>query len=132
MPYADLKRRREYDREKARRRYADPAKRAAMLELKRVRYIEVKAFLDAKKSRPCADCGGMFPPYAMDFHHTNPDTKIFSLGDSCVSRSLRATAAEILKCVVLCSNCHRIREHADSRVAERWGKDTSVFSSPER
>src|SRR5688572_24069191 len=28
-----------------------------------------RAFMNAIKDRPCADCGGSFPPYCMDFDH---------------------------------------------------------------
>ena len=66
-----------------------------------------KEIIDAAKSRPCADCGGAFPPCCMDFHHVNGDKK-FSIGGNHY-RTPTAIAAEIVKCVVICANCHRIR-----------------------
>lgn len=81
--------------------------RAAMYqERNRARRRE---WLNALKSGPCADCGQTFPPVCMDFDHLGDDkTQI-------VSRLVYANAskatvlAEIAKCDLVCSNCHRIR-----------------------
>jgi hypothetical protein len=61
------------------------------------------------KSRPCADCGVRYPPYVMDFDHVKGQ----KLGN--ISRMVGSTPstakilAEIAKCDVVCSNCHRER-----------------------
>ena len=61
------------------------------------------------KEVPCADCGGVFPPYVMDFDHVTGEKELN------VSRALRVSVArmlaEIAKCEVVCSNCHRIRTY---------------------
>jgi hypothetical protein len=83
------------------------------------------------KRHPCADCGGEFPPYLMDFDHVSGD----KLDDICGMRmrtvSREAIRAEIEKCEVVCANCHRARTHArrlavDVRASEfvkMFGKD---------
>jgi hypothetical protein len=69
-------------------------------------------FVNEFKRRPCADRGGEFPPYLMDFDHVNGD----KLDDVCGMRmravSREAIMAEIETCEVVCANCHRARTHA--------------------
>jgi hypothetical protein len=60
-----------------------------------------------KESKPCSDCGRYYPYYVMDFDHKDPNTKIgnpFSLREDLIEQ-------EILKCDLVCANCHRIRTH---------------------
>lgn len=60
------------------------------------------------KSQPCKDCGGLFHPCAMDFDHRDPSQKVFEIGPA-LSRNWEKVQAEIAKCDVVCSNCHRVR-----------------------
>lgn len=61
------------------------------------------------KGVPCADCGNRYPPYVMDFHHIT-GKKLFNVGEYLNNGvSTKKLLAEIAKCVVICSNCHRIR-----------------------
>lgn len=69
---------------------------------------QTKALLDYLKSRPCADCGGTYPPIAMDFDHRPGETKQFCLSDAGL-RSWPRILDEARKCDVVCANCHRIR-----------------------
>ena len=88
------------------------------LQIARVRADTVRRrnklaeFVNAFKRRPCADCGGEFPPYLMDFDHVGGD----KLDDICGMRrrtvSREAIRVEIEKCEVVCANCHRARTHA--------------------
>lgn len=56
----------------------------------------------------CQDCGGIFPPSVYDFHHIDMATK--DKNPSYVLKGgLDKAKAELAKCVLLCSNCHRIR-----------------------
>ena len=72
------------------------------------RYSEKRrAWLQAEKvRRGCIDCGYNKHPAALDFDHVD-GTKLFNV--SKVARSLKALEAEIAKCVVRCSNCHRVK-----------------------
>ena len=68
------------------------------------------AWLDEIKAKPCMDCGGSFPPECMDFDHRDPSTKKFDVSGAAVSgRSIESVQAEVEKCDLICSNCHRIR-----------------------
>lgn len=63
-------------------------------------------FLDSLKS-PCAKCGES-RVYLLDFHHIDPSTKIFTLGDGKkYHKSEQDVIDESKKCVCLCANCHR-------------------------
>lgn len=66
------------------------------------------ALIHEMKSRPCADCGGVFDPVCMDFDHRPGEVKLFGIGGK-NSMSLERFLAEAAKCDVVCSNCHRIR-----------------------
>ncbi len=61
-----------------------------------------------KEGKPCLDCGGSFPHYVLDFDHRPGEEKKYNVG-SVHTRS--ALQAEIAKCDLVCSNCHRIRHH---------------------
>jgi hypothetical protein len=113
MPRKDPEARREYHREyqkrwyaanrelHIRRLYASATKRRALL-MERVNEL---------KARPCADCGVQYPPYIMDFDHVTGE----KLDDVCGLRrrmmEWEKIAAEVAKCDVVCSNCHRARTY---------------------
>lgn len=63
------------------------------------------------KSQPCADCGVSYPWYVMDLDHVHGEKvmDVSSMIDN--GASWRRIEAEIAKCDVVCSNCHRIRTH---------------------
>ncbi len=67
--------------------------------------------IELKKS-PCSDCKKNFPHYVMDFDHTGEHPKIRNISRmvSC-GVALKKIFAEIKKCDLVCSNCHRIRTH---------------------
>jgi hypothetical protein len=113
MPRKDPDARREYHREYQRRWYL----KNKQLQISRVRVSRVKRhnrlaeWINEFKRRPCADCGGEFPPYLMDFAHVLGE----KLDDVCGMRmrtvSRDAIKAEIDKCELVCANCHRARTH---------------------
>lgn len=73
----------------------------------RVRRARLQVFLNGLKAKPCADCGGSFPPECMDFDHVRGD-KRKGVG-ALVHVSERVLLMEIAKCELVCANCHRIR-----------------------
>lgn len=103
MPYKDP----DVAKRKAKERYERnrPARTASM----RKRYqTERQRISEIKANTPCADCKGFFHPFVMDFDHVRGE----KLGD--VSRLARSSTseavdAEIQKCELVCSNCHRLR-----------------------
>lgn len=56
----------------------------------------------------CFDCGQTFPPCCYDFHHLDPSKKELNPANA-VQYSKERYLKEISKCIMLCSNCHRIR-----------------------
>lgn len=78
----------------AKKRQKDSAKKRQMLqELKKV---------------PCMDCGKIYPPYVMDFDHRDPSEKVLNLS-KVYAFGKEKLLAEVKKCDIVCSNCHRIR-----------------------
>jgi len=70
---------------------------------------EARAFVDAFKRRPCADCGGEFPPVAMDLDHVR-GAKFKSVATLVGGAyRLELIQAELEKCEVVCACCHRVR-----------------------
>lgn len=57
------------------------------------------------------DCQESHPPYVMDFDHLDPTQKEFDLSNG-AGYSLKRILAEIAKCEVVCSNCHRKRTYS--------------------
>lgn len=96
------------------KRNAGKHRRAAAKRNER-RRARIRRILDEAKDRPCADCGGRFPPFVMDFDHRDPTQKRFNIGrDALTGRcSEDALAQEIEKCDVVCANCHRIRTYGE-------------------
>jgi hypothetical protein len=74
---------------------------------KRERLATIKATIVALFGGCCADCNGVFPQAAYDFHHLSDKEDSIALLMS--KASAQDIAAEAAKCVLLCANCHRIR-----------------------
>lgn len=54
----------------------------------------------------CSICG-LYHPAILDFHHLDPNNKDFTIAKS-RTKSKEKFLRELDKCIVLCSNCHRI------------------------
>jgi hypothetical protein len=73
---------------------------------------KVAALIRESKNYPCADCGTKYPSYVMDLDHTNPQNKLYNVGQMVGGRHpLTRVSEEISKCAVVCANCHRERTH---------------------
>jgi hypothetical protein len=70
------------------------------------RRSKVKAILVAEAGNKCTLCGYDTYAGALHFHHVDPSTKRYHLGDKGVVRSLARSREEAAKCVLLCANCH--------------------------
>ena len=55
----------------------------------------------------CTDCGISYPPHILDFDHLKD--KKFGIARAHRSHGLDEIKAEIEKCEIVCSNCHRAR-----------------------
>lgn len=63
-------------------------------------------------------------PAAMEFHHRDPTQKDFTIADV-ANRAWEVIRAELDKCDLLCSNCHRI-EHSN-RTEEKWLEEAKNY-----
>jgi len=108
-------------RDKEQKRLYDVGYRARKNELKRAQYVAnpeafraaeharraaARAFIAEQKTAGCVVCG-FDVPIACDFHHVDPAQKVTE-----VTRLVYCTKERILeeiaKCILLCSNHHRM------------------------
>lgn len=67
-----------------------------------------RSFVNSLKNKPCTDCKNSYPYYVMDFDHLKD--KEDSIGHLLyIGASKETLLAEIAKCELVCSNCHRER-----------------------
>lgn len=59
------------------------------------------------KEKPCADCKVQYPYYVMDYDHLSD--KEFTIAKMGKRIGYKKLLAELAKCEVVCSNCHRKR-----------------------
>lgn len=122
MPYKDSEKQREWNRkwreahpDYAKSYYRDNQEYLQMLSRQRQpkpptlprpeKLSKSKIYREAK-DKPCADCGKRFPACAMDFDHVR-GIKLFDVSSKLGTPE--ELIAEIAKCDVICSNCHRVR-----------------------
>ena len=80
-----------------------------------------KAEFVQKFNSTCSKCKLTFPDYVFEFHHLDPETKektpsqLFMLSDEKIE-------AELQKCIMVCSNCHKIIHHEDNYKAHEKRK----------
>lgn len=87
----------------------DQRKREKAEALRRYRSRKREQIDDLKRV-PCADCGGTFHPFVMDFDHREGTVKRFNVSAAIpLGLSLEAVKEEAAKCDVICANCHRMR-----------------------
>lgn len=73
-----------------------------------VRRYRVKKFAVEYKGSKCNKCGWSGDISCFDFHHKDPTLKEFTLqANNMSSTSWEKIKAELDKCVLVCSNCHR-------------------------
>lgn len=86
---------------------ATPVGRASRRQKQRNYSRRRRGIIDQLKAKPCSDCGRTFPPICMDFDHVRGAKRIEI--SRAASLPLDELMAEIAKCDLVCSNCHRIR-----------------------
>lgn len=73
---------------------------------------DVKLRAIAYKGGCCLDCKGVFDQCVYDFHHLDPSEKDFKISGQGVRHlDWNVVQQELDKCVLLCSNCHRLRHY---------------------
>lgn len=77
--------------------------------------IKAQEILDLlKEDKYCKKCGYSKYKFVLDFHHIDPKQKDFAISTG-GRRNISVLKAEIEKCVVLCSNCHRVFHYLEKQ-----------------
>jgi len=66
----------------------------------------IRNYVVGIKAKGCQTCGYNRYVGALEFHHYDKNSKLFSIC-SCYDKSMDDIKKEIKKCIVVCSNCHR-------------------------
>lgn len=105
MPHADPVKRAAYHKAYRERYLTDPVNREKVRAADRARATRIRRHIDSvKMASGCVDCGYKKHPAALDFDHVGG--KAFNVSSA---KSIMQADAEIAKCEVRCSNCHRIK-----------------------
>jgi len=67
-----------------------------------------------KRTLKCTKCGFSHPA-ALDFHHTDPTKKDGIVSKFNKNGQYKKAMKEIEKCIVLCSNCHRVHHYEEKK-----------------
>lgn len=89
-----------------------------MVELNKKKRAKRISLVEEFKKVPCACCGLEFGTYAMQFHHTDPSTKVNEVSQMLMGK-LEDLLNEISKCVVVCANCHLGIERGVLNIGEK-------------
>lgn len=82
--------------------------KAAEIKKKAIRYLGGK----------CVDCGYKKHHVAFDFDHLYPADKHFKISGNAIFR-WKEIEKELDKCVLRCSNCHRIRHYEMDKLTKK-------------
>ena len=85
-------------------------------KISRLARQQVKIVTILKGITPCFYCGQTFQACQMDFDHIEKDSKEGKIL-SFFGKPMSLLLAEIVKCQLVCSNCHRIRHHTNAPCA---------------
>jgi 5-methylcytosine-specific restriction endonuclease McrA len=86
---------------------------------------ERKAVLVAELGGKCVRCGYEKSIRALQFHHRNPEEKLFEMTVTSMTKPLDILRAEVKKCDLLCSNCHSEVEFGLDQARAKVRKDQS-------
>ena len=83
-------------------------------ECQQNRGLERKKKLIEIAGGQCCDCGYKRNIAALEFHHVNPEEKLFGIDlRKCSNLQWDRLVEEVKKCILICSNCHRERHNPD-------------------
>ena len=91
------------------REYSHSYCKPCVNEQTKKRQRDLKALAVNYKGGVCTDCLQIFHPACFDFHHENPEEKDFTFSSVKSLKWSCKIEAELDKCSLLCSNCHRLR-----------------------
>jgi len=80
------------------------------LEQKRVLHSRFDLwYAGLKTDKKCADCGNVYHPAAMHWHHLPGHLKEGNVADFAQRHNATRVTREIAKCELVCANCHAVR-----------------------
>ena len=82
-------------------------RREYLISAVRKRRQKIRQMAIAAKGGKCEICGYNKCNEALEFHHLDESDKDFGLSEKGYARSWKKVEKELLKCSLLCSNCHR-------------------------
>src|SRR6266581_4332245 len=92
------------------------ATRPRRLQQNRARHEEIVRWCRSlKEGTPCTDCGGYFHHAAMAWDHLPGFVKSAEISRLVQQNSRGAILREILKCELVCANCHAVRSYERRR-----------------
>ena len=92
--------------------FASRAKGTSPYLARRTAYRESHSKLLAElRTVPCLDCGRTFPFFVMQFDHRDPREKKYLVSQMVGRAGTESILAEVAKCDIVCSNCHRERTY---------------------
>jgi len=99
---------REYMRKRRRESpsYAEQIKKDSIRNIKKNRNLKRKAAI--YKGDKCSACNKQYDDVCYDFHHIDPTTKEHLITANFLRYPWPQVKTELDKCVLVCSNCHRI------------------------
>lgn len=85
--------------------------REAIYKCNKIKHKKRRQLIDSiKMEKGCERCGYREHPCALDFAHKTDTIKLFDVS-KLLCRNIEKIYAEIAKCRILCSNCHRLETH---------------------
>ena len=75
------------------------------------RIDSLRKFVNAVKNYPCVDCGVSYSHWIMVFDHLPGTDKVANVTNLAGTGSWSKTVDEIMKCDIVCSNCHADRTY---------------------
>lgn len=79
------------------------------------------------KGGKCIACGYNKCNAALEFHHLDPTQKDFSISAKGTTRAWEMIEAELDKCVLLCSNCHREHHAGELEITSSFVEPTERY-----
>ena len=70
-----------------------------------------------RRGDTCEDCGGIHD-YRLIWHHVVPESKRQEIGRGIRNWSVEVLEEELLKCILICDSCHRLRHSTMKGVRE--------------
>lgn len=92
------------------RKSYDEKNRAALTKYQNNKRLRIQLEVIEYLGGQCNHCNFSFPACVYDFHHVEPKEKKFLISTNLL-RNKKSLWEELDKCILLCSNCHRL-EHS--------------------